>query len=149
MCVMLNQDLSNTISHIALLKQSKHRLELTNNGQFYILDDSYNANLIGVASCAETLKKLDCVKVAICQGIVECGKDVASQNEQCAKLLGSVCDVVIVTGKNTKYLLKGLAQCKCKALCAKNLNEAVNMSRAYVGHGILLFQNDLPDVVNL
>lgn len=149
LCILLNQATSTTISHIVSSKQPKHRLELSYNGHFYILDDSYNANLKGIESCADTLRNFDCVKVAICQGIVECGKDTERQNEQCGKLLGSVCDVIIVTGKNSKYIMHGLAQCNCKSIFAKNLDEAVEKARQYVGHGILLFQNDLPDVVNL
>lgn len=148
-CIRLKQDLSTTISNIAYLKQPKHRMEMSYNGHFYILDDSYNANMVGVESCARTLAKFDCKKVAIIQGIVECGKNVRQINERCAKLLGDVCDIVVVTGKNGKYLLSGLKSCKCTTLTAKNLDDAVKLVSGKVDGGILLFQNDLPDVVNI
>lgn len=148
-CIRLNQDLSTTMTNIVSLKQSKHRMEMSYNGQFYILDDSYNASIIGVESCANTLAKFDCVKVAISQGIVECGKQRREMNIKCGIFLGQVCNFVIVLGKNSKYLLEGLKQTECNVAQAKSLAEAVAIAREKVNGGILLFQNDLPDVVNV
>ncbi|MCM1360240.1 MAG: Mur ligase family protein [Corallococcus sp.] len=149
LCIRINQDLSTTMNNIVSLKQTKHRMEMIYNGFFYILDDSYNASIVGVESCAKTLKYFKCRKVAICQGIVECGNLRRELNVRCGAILGEVCDFVIVTGKNSKFLMEGLAQTQCGVLKAKNLNNAVVKARGLVDNGILVFQNDLPDVVNI
>jgi len=148
-CIKLGQDISTTISRIVYLKQTKHRLEVSFNGKFYIVDDSYNANIIGAKSCARTLAKFNCSKAAISQGIVECGKEAEKLNEECGRLLGNVCDIVVVLGKNSQYLLNGLKDTSCSVYKAKTLDEAVEIVNGKLDGGILLFQNDLPDVVNV
>lgn len=70
-------------------------------------------------------------------------------NVQCGKILGSVCNVAVVLGRNAKYLAEGLQQTECKVLYATNLKQAVSVATQHVNGGILLFQNDLPDTVNI
>ena len=109
------------------------------------MDDSYNASIVGVTSCCETLKKFDCVKVVITQGLVECGRKRRKLNTLCGELLGNACCVAVVLGRNGKYLTEGLLMTDCKVLTARNLTQAVQLATPYAQGGILLFQNDLPD----
>ena len=145
----LGQSLDETLSRTSTIKQTPHRMELTKGANCYILDDSYNGSIVGVTSCMKTLAHFDCTKVVITQGLVECGKERKSMNVKCGSLLGSVCDVAVVLGRNAKYLAQGLQETACKVLYAKDLKQAVSLATQYVNGGILLFQNDLPDTVNV
>ena len=144
------QSFEQTIDNLLKVKQTPHRMEISRCNDFYIVDDSYNASLGGVESCAKTLSFFHCPKVVITQGIVECGKDRKQQNLQCGKLLGGVVDVAVILGKNSSYLQQGLLLGGCnKVLSATNLNDAVTIARKYAVGGLLVFQNDLPDSVNV
>lgn len=148
MALRLNQSLDCTLGRMSLVTQTPHRMELIRGANCYIIDDSYNGSIVGVASCVRTLAQFDVTKVVITQGLVECGKERKQMNVQCGRLLGDVCDVAVTLGRNAKYLAEGLKQ-NCKTLYAKNLKQAVALATQYVNGGILLFQNDLPDTVNL
>ena len=149
-CLQLGQSFEQTIDNLSKVKQTPHRMEISRCNDFYIVDDSYNASLVGVESCAKTLSFFRCPKVVITQGIVECGKDRKQQNLQCGKLLGGVVDVAVTLGKNSSYLQQGLLLGGCnKVLSAANLTDAVTIARKYAVGGLLVFQNDLPDSVNV
>lgn len=145
----LGQPVSVTLANAAKVKPTPHRLQLIEGQGFHILDDSYNASLAGVASCCKTLKKFDCVKAVISQGLVECGKLADEMNAQCGRMLGEVCAAAVVLGKNRKALVSGLSQTNCKVIEARNLEEAVRLAAPFAVGGILIFQNDLPDVAVL
>lgn len=151
MCIHLGQSFEETVQNAQFVRQTSHRMEISHNGHFYIIDDSYNASVKGVEGCIAVLRKLQGVKVAICQGIVECGANRKAMNEYCGEQFGSVCDAVIVLGKNRKALQVGAQKSDCKAVvAAKKLTEAVELARPYLSRdSFLLFQNDLPDVVNI
>ena len=149
LALKLNQTLQDTVSRISLIKQTPHRMELIKGANCYIVDDSYNGSIVGVTSCVKTLEQFNCNKVVITQGLVECGSKRKSMNVQCGTLLGGVCSTAVVLGRNAKYLAEGLLQTNCKVLHAKNLKQAVYMATQHVNGGILLFQNDLPDTVNV
>ena len=83
------------------------------------------------------------------QGIVEGGAKQQQLNEQCGKLLGENFDVVIVIGKYSKQIANG-AKDLTNIVVVKNLNQAMHLLQQYVRPNcIVLFQNDLPDVVSL
>ena len=145
LALKLNQSFEDTISRVPLVKQTPHRMELMKGANCYILDDSYNGSIVGVTSCMKTLAQFAVTKVVITQGLVECGKERKAMNVQCGRLLGSVCDVAVVLGRNSKYLVEGLQETPCKILYAKDLKQAVLLATQHVTGGILLFQNDLPD----
>ncbi|MCM1195289.1 MAG: Mur ligase family protein [Firmicutes bacterium] len=149
MTLSLSQDLEHTLARASDVVQTPHRMELLKTAAGYVIDDSYNGSIAGVTSCAKTLKNFNCVKTVITQGLAECGRDRRRQNAECGKILGEACDVAIVLGKNAKYLLEGLRLTNCKVLRAKSVAEAVELSKPYAVNGILLFQNDLPDSVNV
>lgn len=145
----LGQNLDETLSRVGNVKQTPHRMEMMKGANCYVIDDSYNGSIVGVKSCCETLAHFSCVKVAITQGLVECGRNRHQLNVECGRLLGSACDVAVVLGSNAESLSKGLSKTDCKVLFAQNLTQAVSIANKYVNGGIILFQNDLPDVVNI
>ena len=149
MALRLGQDLDDTLERVANVKQTPHRMELIKGANCYVLDDSYNGSIVGVKSCCNTLKNFPCVKVAITQGLVECGRKSHKLNVECGRLLGSACDVAVVLGRNASSIAEGLRKTECKVEFAQNLMQAVSIANKYVKGGIILFQNDLPDVVNI
>ena len=149
LALRLGQNLDETLALVSNVKQTPHRMELIKGANCYVIDDSYNGSIVGVKSCCETLKRFHCVKVAITQGLVECGTNSHKLNVECGSLIGSVCDVAVVMGRNSSSISEGLGKTKCKVVFARNLAQAVSLANKYVNGGIILFQNDLPDVVNI
>lgn len=145
----LGQPLAVTVANASAVRQTPHRLQLYPFAKGYILDDSYNGSIVGVRSCCATLGHFDCAKVVITQGLAECGAKQWELNVQCGELLGNACDVAVVSGKNSKALVEGLLRTNCRICRANNLSQAVEMATKHLDYGILLFQNDLPDVVNI
>ncbi len=142
----LGQTLPQTMANAVNVRQTPHRMQLMEGARCHIIDDSYNGSEMGVRSCAQTLARFCCPKVVITQGLVECGKQRRRLNEQCGKVLGEVCDAAVVLGKNAKYLAQGLSQTGCRVLYADTLRQAVGLAVPLAQDGILLFQNDLPDI---
>lgn len=149
MCLRLGQDFETTWANVGKIKPTPHRLQFIQGANIYILDDSYNGSVAGVESCCKTLAKFRCPKAVVTQGLVECGKSRREMNVYCGTLLGKVCDVAVVLGKNANYLAEGLRTTSCRVLFASSLNEAVRLATPFAYGGILLFQNDLPDSVGL
>lgn len=147
LCTLLGRELSVTVKNAQKIRQIKHRAECTFNGRFYVIDDSYNANIVGIRSICATLSGIKCKKVSISQGIVECGGQCAELNRECGSLLGRCFDAVIVLGKNAEYLLDGLMGERCVCFKEKDLAHATNRAVQMLGYkDVLYFQNDLPDV---
>lgn len=150
MCNNLGQDVVSTVSNCKKVAQTPHRMQILHNGTFYIVDDAYNANIKGVSNCCQTLSCFDNYKIVLTQGIVEGGKLQRTLNERCGQMLGAHFDVVIAIGRYANRILKGTNNCPCKVAYAKNLAEGTKLLQRYVKPNcIVLFQNDLPDVVSL
>ena len=150
MCNLLGQDVDLTVKNCSKIQQTSHRMQIVHNGSFYIVDDAYNANIKGVESCCETLAKFDNYKIVLTQGIVEGGRKQRQFNEQCGKMLGVTFDVVIAIGKYAKHISTGAKQGKSQVVVAKSLFEATKLLRNYTKPNcIVVFQNDLPDVISL
>lgn len=149
-CNCLKQPFEQTVANTQKIKQVPHRMQVTHNGIYHIVDDSYNADISGVESCCKALGNFDCTKVAIAQGIVECGECRKSLNVRTGELLGQTFHLTIVLGKNAKYLQQGLKNVGAKCVLAQNLRQAVQIANRYLSkNDILLFQNDLPDTINV
>ena len=149
MCIALGQSSKITTENCKKVSQTPHRMQVTYNGRFYVVDDAYNANITGVYNCCKTLSQFNNYKIVLTQGIVEGGAKQQQLNEQCGKLLGENFDVVIVIGKYSKQIANG-AKDLTNIVVVKNLNQAMHLLQQYVRPNcIVLFQNDLPDVVSL
>lgn len=151
LCLKLGQSFAETVENSKFVRQCPHRLEVLNNGKFYIIDDSYNASVEGIQACYDVLRKLSARKIVISQGVVECGREARKINFEVGKKLGAVCDVFISCGKNKNELCLGAENSHCPvAQKVGSLHSAVEFAGNYVCKDcVLLFQNDLPDVVNV
>ncbi len=149
-CKHLGFDGATVAKRCAMLAQTKHRMEISHNGKFYVVDDSYNASVRGVENCAQTLEQFQGRKLVVCQGVVECGKQCKAINVQCGITLGRVCHFAVLVGKNTPFLKQGFEQTNCQVFVAKTVQQAVQILQPYLlPNCFLLFQNDLPDVKTL
>jgi len=134
---------ANTLDYIP------HRLQLIKKNNRFILDDSYNANPIGVDGFLEVLNCFPSPKSVVSQGIVETGDKTFFYNYSFAKKLSKVVDFCAVLGQNKNILLKGLIDGglnKDKIFVCDTLNEAVEKINTNTkSGGVIAFQNDLPD----
>lgn len=139
----LGQEVSSLQGKVALLKPVKHRLEVIRQSGVTIIDDAYNANLTGVRLACSSIAQVQGFKVAISQGIVECGKDSNTINTQVGQMLAGTFDVVIACGANAKPILSAVGD--GKGLYAKDVTHAVSLAKQFFdGNAICLFQNDIP-----
>lgn len=137
-------------SRILTLPQVPHRLQLIKSNGMNILDDSYNANTLGIKYSLECLGYFDTRKVVLTQGIVELGKEQKQANKQIGHMIGAVADVVILCGINSQNIKEGLEESGfSKQVYAFNtLKDAKqNFSTILQKGDTLLIQNDLPDVI--
>lgn len=145
-CLALGQSLADIVKNSVRVTQTPHRMEVRAANGFYIVDDSYNGGIKSVESSCATLGAFDCKLVAIAQGIVECGKKTEELNVACGAMLGRVFNVVVLCGKNAKFIAKGLSNTDTTVLFARDVTDATNKALRYIGKGdILYYQNDLPD----
>ncbi|MBR1677511.1 MAG: UDP-N-acetylmuramoyl-tripeptide--D-alanyl-D-alanine ligase [Clostridia bacterium] len=130
------------------LKPTEHRAEVfvTESG-VTVIDDGYNANILGIESDAEILKTFNGKKFAVVSGIVEGGKREEELNKNVGKILSECVDVIIAVGKNADAVLSGTVDIKgLEKHYAKNLCEAENILKNMIKSGnMVIFINDLPD----
>lgn len=138
------------INRIQTLQPVPHRLQLIKSNGINILDDSYNANTLGIKYSLECLGYFDTRKVVLTQGIVELGTEQKETNKKIGHMIGNVADVVILCGINADEISQGLKDCGFakKTYTYKTLKEAkANFSTILHKGDTLLIQNDLPDVI--
>ncbi|MBQ0017392.1 MAG: UDP-N-acetylmuramoyl-tripeptide--D-alanyl-D-alanine ligase [Clostridiales bacterium] len=137
---------------IARLEPASHRLEINKaeNGVI-ILDDSFNANIIGTKMALKTLSYFEGRrKIIVTPGLVELGDLEAESNEQFGKDIAKVCDIVVVVNKNNKNaILSGLISQNFdenNVYLVDTLNDATKLFGTLLKRGdVVLIENDLPD----
>ena len=140
---------------ISKLEPASHRLELSKaeNG-VTIIDDSFNANIIGTKNALKTLSYFENKrKVIVTPGLVELGDMEAEVNEQFGKDIAKVCDLVIIVNKNNRDAIKsGLISQNYpqeNIYAVDTLAEATNLFSSVLRRGdVVLLENDLPDNYN-
>lgn len=136
-------------ARIPMIRPVAHRLEKLERGGLFILDDSYNANLLGVQSAVETLRLFDGKKYVVTPGMVELGELEERENAALgASLVGL--DAVILVGETlvlavrNGYLEAGGDDSKLRVV--PTLKRAQEILAAELRAGdCVLFLNDLPD----
>ena len=129
-----------------------HRLQLIENGNVYILDDGYNANLVGAKEALGALCRFTGGKCVVTPGIVECGVLEEEINGELGKeIAGAGLDKVVLVGETLVGAVKaGYAAAGGdmeKLTVVKTLDEAKTELAGWLGAGdCVLFLNDLPDV---
>ncbi|MDE3230464.1 MAG: UDP-N-acetylmuramoyl-tripeptide--D-alanyl-D-alanine ligase, partial [Chloroflexota bacterium] len=134
------------------LEPTPHRLQLLPSaGGMTIIDDSYNANPVGVANGLEVLRQMrGRHKILVTPGLVELGAVEEAENRRFGEHAAAVCDEVILVGaRQTLPIAEGL---RAGDLAAEHIHVVETLAEVQAtlariaGPGdVALFANDLPD----
>jgi UDP-N-acetylmuramoyl-tripeptide--D-alanyl-D-alanine ligase len=134
------------------LEAAPHRLQLIHSpGGMTIIDDSYNANPVGMRNGLEALQQMrGRHKILVTPGMVELGPVEEEENRRYGEHAAKVCDYVILVGaKQTRPIAEGLRAggfSDDHVRVVETLDEVTATLGAIAGPGdVALFANDLPD----
>lgn len=135
-----------------LILPTEHRLEISKQGEFTLIDNSYNTNPKVVISSLKLLKDTagDNQKILITPGLIEQGSNAEMENKKFIKLAANTADEIIIVGNSFKEFLKqGLEESqfpKDKIHYAKSTKSALEAAgRIAKENAVVLIENDLPD----
>ncbi|KKR51569.1 MAG: UDP-N-acetylmuramoyl-tripeptide-D-alanyl-D-alanine ligase [Candidatus Levybacteria bacterium GW2011_GWC1_40_19] len=133
------------------LLPTPHRLEVTKNGKYTLIDNSFNSNLESARSSFRLFASLDAPrKIIITPGLVELGRIAEVVNKDFIAAASKVADEIIIVGQSNKnYLEDGLKEAKFapKAVhFADSTQKALILANEIAKKGsLVLIENDLPD----
>jgi len=134
------------------LEPAPHRLQLIPSpGGMTIIDDSYNANPVGVHNGLEVLRQMrGRHKILVTPGLVELGAVEEAENRRFGEHAATVCDHAILVGaRQTQPIAEGLRAGGLPAErthVVETLDEVTATLARIAGPGdVALFANDLPD----
>ncbi|MGA7988262.1 MAG: UDP-N-acetylmuramoyl-tripeptide--D-alanyl-D-alanine ligase [Candidatus Dormiibacterota bacterium] len=140
------------IAGAARLQQIEHRLELmATAGPMTVIDDSYNANPVGVHNGLEVLAAMTGgAKFLVTPGLVELGSVEDEENRRYGEHAAGVCDhVIVMSAKTSAALCAGLRDGGLpeeRIHVVDSLEEATALLQQLSKPGdVVLFANDLPD----
>ena len=140
------------LESVASLKPVAHRLQPVSTGNaITIIDDSYNANPVGVHNGLEVLAELDArSRILVTPGLVELGSVEDAENRRYGEHAARVCDHVIVmdvrSGRAVREGLRAGGLADDRVHVVRSLAEATAViGRIAVAGDAVLFANDLPD----
>lgn len=149
---VLGYSLGKAVATAAQLQPVEHRLQpLPTPGALRVIDDTYNANPVGVHDALDVLAAMNGgAKVLVTPGLVELGAVEDAENRRYGEHAAAVCDHVIVMVARPAAALRaglragGLADDRIHE--ARTLNDATAIiGRITRGGDTVLFANDLPD----
>lgn len=146
--VRLGVPLSSCADACAALEPVPHRLQLSVNGETYIIDDSYNANTAGALCSLKVLAAFNCLKIIITPGLVELGKDEKAANAEFGAQIAQYADKAILVGSRAGVIKSGAesgGMADENIICVKTLEEASSALAGFAGEKAVLFENDLTD----
>ncbi len=109
--VTLGYSIDEAITAAASLEQVEHRLQvMASAGPLTVIDDSYNANPVGVHNGLEVLAAMSGAhKFLITPGLVELGSVEDDENRRYGEHAAKVCDhVIVMSAKTSAALCAGL-----------------------------------------
>lgn len=142
------------IKQVKSIKSVEHRLELIKNGEFLIIDDSYNSNPVSSKSAIDTLADFEGTKILVTPGLIELGNQENKYNFELGEYAAKKCDYIFLVGKNhSKPIYEGIKSTEFdmnKVVIVDKPEQAVNKARELdiTGTRIILLENDLPDNYN-
>jgi UDP-N-acetylmuramoyl-tripeptide--D-alanyl-D-alanine ligase len=149
---VLGYSVDAAIAAAASLEQIEHRLQLMRTaGPLAVIDDSYNANPVGVHNGLEVLAAMTGgAKFLVTPGLVELGSVEDAENRRYGAHAATVCDhVIVMSAKTSEALLAGLrgaGMSEDRIHLVDSLEEATAVLRKLSKPGdVVLFANDLPD----
>ena len=148
----LGYSIDSAISAAASLEPVEHRLELMRTaGPLTVIDDSYNANPVGVHDGLEVLAAMPGAhKFLITPGLVELGSVEDEENRRYGEHAAKVCDhVIVMSAKTSASLYAGLrdgGMREDRIHVVDTLDDATKLLQRLSHPGdVVLFANDLPD----
>lgn len=144
---MTDEEISRGIEKIDYVP---HRLQPITSGGITILDDSYNANPVGVKDSLDVLRLFGGRKYVVTPGLVEMGILEKSENEKLGKELVGFDKVILVGETLVKVVKEGYISAggeEDKITIVPTIDEAKKIIGEELKDGdCVLFLNDLPDV---
>ena len=149
---LLGHDLEAAVRTAATLQPVEHRLQpLAGGGPLTVIDDSYNANPVGVHNGLEVLAAMPGgARILVTPGLVELGSVEIAENRRYGEHAAAVCDhVIVVSAAPAAALLEGLhsgGMAADRIHVVGGLDEGSGVLRTIARPGdVVLFANDLPD----
>jgi UDP-N-acetylmuramoyl-tripeptide--D-alanyl-D-alanine ligase len=149
---VLGYDIDAAIAAAATLPQVEHRLELmATSGPLTVIDDSYNANPVGVHNGLEVLAAMGGgARFLVTPGLVELGSVEDEENRRYGEHAARVCDhVIVMSAKTSAALCAGLrdgGMSEDRIHVVDTLDGATALLQQLAKPGdVVLFANDLPD----
>ena len=145
----MHYDLKKIRNSLKSFKMVENRLEMKKIGNRYILDDSFNSNILGFK---EALRVLSTRKnrILITPGIVELGKYKDKVNEELAMHIAYSVDMVILVGRmEVDNLYKNLKKYNIDIHRVYSYKEGYGLYLRLIkgmDESTLLIENDLPDL---
>lgn len=138
------------ISAIEKIQPIKHRLEVIENENCTIIDDSYNSNIVGAKEALEVLKCFEGEKIVVTPGFVELGIEQSKANFNLGCQIADVANhIIIMNDTNKNEILSGAIShnfSRDNIHFADNRKKQKELLQMYVKKGsVVLFENDLPD----
>jgi UDP-N-acetylmuramoyl-tripeptide--D-alanyl-D-alanine ligase len=133
------------------LQPVPHRLEIIQNKDITIIDDSFNASAEGTAAALEVLAEVaKGRKIVVTPGLVELGALQNQENYNFGSNMAKVCDICILVGENqTQPIFEGLIGGgfnKDSIITVNSLEDAKSeLNKILKAGDTVLFENDLPD----
>jgi UDP-N-acetylmuramoyl-tripeptide--D-alanyl-D-alanine ligase len=148
----LGHSLDAAVSAAARLQPVEHRLQpMPQTGPVRVIDDSYNANPVGVHDALDVLAAMNGgAKVLVTPGLVELGSVEDAENRRYGEHAATVCDhVIVMLARPAAALQAGLHDgglAPERIHLARDLTEATAIIGRITHAGdTVLFANDLPD----
>ncbi|HEY8755575.1 MAG TPA: UDP-N-acetylmuramoyl-tripeptide--D-alanyl-D-alanine ligase [Candidatus Dormibacteraeota bacterium] len=148
----LGLPLAAALGAVASLRPVDHRLQPVPTGNaITVIDDSYNANPVGVHNGLEVLSQLEArSRILVTPGLVELGAVEDEENRRYGEHAARVCDhVIVMDARPARALREGLragGMPDDRVHVVRSLAEATEMIGRIAGAGdAVLFANDLPD----
>ncbi len=149
---LLGQPVAQAVHNAIRLEPTQHRLQLMpSQGGITVIDDSYNANPVGVHNGLDVLAQMrGNAKILVTPGMVELGSLEEIENKRFGEHAAQVCNHVILVGaQQTKPILAGLQETGFppEHIHIVNTLEEVTATLGQIAKpgDVVLFANDLPD----
>jgi UDP-N-acetylmuramoyl-tripeptide--D-alanyl-D-alanine ligase len=149
---LLGLQLQPALDAVATLTAVEHRLQpLPTGNAITVIDDSYNANPVGVHNGLEVLAEMQAgARILVTPGLVELGTVEDAENRRYGEHAARVCDHVIVVearpGRAFREGLRAGGLGEDRIHVVRSLEEATAViGRVAAAGDAVLFANDLPD----
>jgi UDP-N-acetylmuramoyl-tripeptide--D-alanyl-D-alanine ligase len=134
-------------TRLAEYQPPERRLSIKKIGsKVTILDDSYNSNPLGFSRALEKLSSFpDHQKIVVTPGMVELGSMQDDLNQQAAREINRIADILVIVGEtNKRFLQKGARDIKIIYL-GKDEKLEDTLTTILKPPTVILIENELPD----